>query len=51
MKVTNPNRYTLKGTVALASGKTRLASRKVSVKGKRSKKVSLTAVQRRPGRR
>ncbi len=41
MKVTNPNRYTLKGTVALASGKTKLASRKVSVKGKRSKKVSL----------
>ena len=42
VKVANPNRYTLKGTVALASGKTRLASRKVSVKGKRSKKVSLT---------
>ncbi|HEX5909318.1 MAG TPA: hypothetical protein VFY44_02420 [Thermoleophilaceae bacterium] len=41
VKVTNPNRYTLKGTVALASGKTKLASRKVSVKGKRSKKVSL----------
>jgi hypothetical protein len=41
VKVTNPNRYTLKGTVALATGKTRLASRKVSVKGKRSKKVSL----------
>jgi len=42
VKVTNPNRYTLKGTVALASGKTKLASRKVSVKGKRSKKVPLT---------
>ena len=42
VKVTNPNRYTLKGTVALASGKTKLASRKVFVKGKRSKKVSLT---------
>jgi hypothetical protein len=41
VKVTNPNRYTLKGTVALASGKTKLGSRKVSVKGKRSKKVSL----------
>lgn len=41
IKLTNPNRYTLKGTVALATGKTKLASRKVSVKGKRSKKVSL----------
>ncbi len=41
VKITNPNRYTLKGTVSLASGKKKVASRKVSVKGKRSKKVSL----------
>ena len=41
VKVTNPNRYTLKGTVALASGKTELASRKVAVKRKRSKNVAL----------
>jgi len=42
VKIANPNRYTLKGTVSLAAGKTRLASRKVSVKGKRTKKVGLT---------
>jgi hypothetical protein len=41
VKITNPNRYTLRGTVSLASGKTKLASRKVTVKRKRSKFYSL----------
>ena len=41
VKIKNPNRYTLKGSVTLASGKTKLASRKVKVKGKRTRRYSL----------
>jgi hypothetical protein len=41
VKVTNPNRYTLKGSVALISGQQLLASRKVSIKPRRSKTAEL----------
>ena len=50
VKVTNPNRYTLKGTVALASGKTKLASRKVVGEGQAQQEGVAEAVQGRPGR-
>ncbi len=39
--ITNPNRHSLKGTVSLVSGRAKLASRRVALKPRRSKRYAL----------
>ena len=41
VKITNPNRYSLKGSVSLVSGATKLASSKVALKPRKSKTYKL----------
>ncbi len=41
VKITNPNRYSLKGSIRLVSGKTKLASSRVAVKPRKSKTYRL----------